>query len=999
MKKKPMMEEYFDTAQEFINKFGEKSILLWQCGSFYECYSLGEKGSEYNILEENKFQIESFRDICCMTVVAKGSQKCRNKQVFMAGFTTANPILLEKHINELMEEGFTVKVIVENGDDIVNKCKKRKELGTFSPGTTFNKSNKEYTNNIMCVWLEIHEKTMLTKEPYILCGSSIIDILTGHSDFIEFKKEGRHILKETSTVFDELENFYAINNPKEIIVIHNFKNEKNIGEIIQFCGFRPQKINIISIHDYHTKTHTEFEKQAYCFTKQNYQQEILSRFYKKAKQDYGMFLETTQLRNYPFSLQSFCFLLDYIYCHNPDLVHQIYEPKYDSNTEKLLLVSHALQQLNVIDTHVDTGPYSSVLKLLNKCITPMGKRLFNKKITNPTTNVLYLNKQYKITEHFIKNFDKFKYIREEFKNIRDTEKLYRKIVLQEAFPCELAIFYKNINSIHKLYQKLLKDNKIKKYLSINFNKEFENICLELTSEFEKLINIDTALNINNKKYDVNFINKGIFEDLDNKYDNYSKYTEKIDRIIKYIDQLLFNYQNTGKHFVKLHTTEKSPPYLELTSARASNLTKVLNQPNFHGYNPNISGIDFSSIKFGSATGGSKKIWGPEFKKLYSDFFVSKGVFHDQLKFSYKSILKKLERFDNHFKIISNFIESIDFILNNAFVAKTNNYCKPKIKKSDSAFFSVKELRHPLIEKINTDTLYIPNDIELGKNTKGILLFGTNAVGKSSLIKAIGISVILAQSGMFVPCSKFTFYPYKKLFTRIIGNDNIFKGLSTFQVEMSEFKVIDEVSDNNSLVLGDELCSGTEMGSAKSLFGSGLYRLDKRKSSYIFATHFHELGRFGIIEKCKYLKMKHMEVFHDNEKDKLIYNRKLQDGLGNNMYGLEVCKYLGFDKEFMELAYQIRKEEFPEYGSITKKKSSKYNNKLKVKCQFCSKPAVDMHHLLPQKDADENGFIGIGHKDHKANTIPLCKKCHHKETINNTKRVAIKTSQGIEYHTV
>ena len=65
-------------------------------------------------------------------------------------------------------------------------------------------------------------------------------------------------------------------------------------------------------------------------------------------------------------------------------------------------------------------------------------------------------------------------------------------------------------------------------------------------------------------------------------------------------------------------------------------------------------------------------------------------------------------------------------------------------------------------------------------------------------------------------------------------------------------------------------------------------------------------------------MKHMEVFHDNQKDKLIYNRKLQDGLGNNMYGLEVCKYLGFDKEFMELAYQIRREEFPEYDSITQK---------------------------------------------------------------------------------
>ena len=72
---------------------------------------------------------------------------------------------------------------------------------------------------------------------------------------------------------------------------------------------------------------------------------------------------------------------------------------------------------------------------------------------------------------------------------------------------------------------------------------------------------------------------------------------------------------------------------------------------------------------------------------------------------------------------------------------------------------------------------------------GILLYGTNAVGKTSLIRAIGINIILAQSGMYVPCSKFVYMPYKSIFSRIIGNDNLFKGLSTFAVEMSELRVI------------------------------------------------------------------------------------------------------------------------------------------------------------------------------------------------------------------
>ena len=99
----------------------------------------------------------------------------------------------------------------------------------------------------------------------------------------------------------------------------------------------------------------------------------------------------------------------------------------------------------------------------------------------------------------------------------------------------------------------------------------------------------------------------------------------------------------------------------------------------------------------------------------------------------------------------------------------------KNQYDDVSYLEAKDVRHVLIEHINKEEAYVPNDISLNKDKNGILLYGTNAVGKSSLIKSIGISVILAQSGMFVPCSEFIYYPYKSIFTRILGNDNIFKG--------------------------------------------------------------------------------------------------------------------------------------------------------------------------------------------------------------------------------
>ena len=113
----------------------------------------------------------------------------------------------------------------------------------------------------------------------------------------------------------------------------------------------------------------------------------------------------------------------------------------------------------------------------------------------------------------------------------------------------------------------------------------------------------------------------------------------------------------------------------------------------------------------------------------------------------------------------------------------------------------------------------------------MLIYGTNGVGKSSINKSIGIAIIMAQSGMFVPASSFTYYPYDAIFTRIIGNDNLFKNLSTFAVEMSECSSIINMSDENSLILGDEVCSGTENKSANSIFAETLLWLEKTKSTY------------------------------------------------------------------------------------------------------------------------------------------------------------------------
>jgi DNA mismatch repair protein MutS len=203
-----------------------------------------------------------------------------------------------------------------------------------------------------------------------------------------------------------------------------------------------------------------------------------------------------------------------------------------------------------------------------------------------------------------------------------------------------------------------------------------------------------------------------------------------------------------------------------------------------------------------------------------------------------------------------------------------------------------------------------------------------------------------------------------------------------------------MADQNSLVLGDELCSGTETESALSIFVAGLQNLHTNRSNFIFATHFHEIINYDEVKALDKLVLKHMAVVYDRELDALIYDRRLCDGPGNRMYGLEVCKSLHLDEDFLENAYQIRAKYFAK--SELSNSPSRYNAlKIRGKCEMCKEElGEEIHHLEHQVDADKNGFIETFHKNHPANLMSVCSKCHdkfHSEKVVKIRRK--KTTKG------
>jgi len=641
----------------------------------------------------------------------------------------------------------------------------------------------------------------------------------------------------------------------------------------------------------------------------------------------------------------------------------------------------------------------------------MGKRKFAYLFLNPTLNENKLNAEYNITDHILSNYN-YNDVKIILQNIRDISKINRQIVLKKISPKSIAQLYTNLHIIKDLYRKIEHDSTIISYLQSNMS-DITNLILftdaliqflDTNLDLKQCEEIDTFQN-----FEINFIKRGINSELDNENQILIDSNDKIECCRNYFNNIIADCEKKTKttEYVKLHETEKNNFNLIATDRRCKLLKSSFKTDTVNlSYNSSYNNIEtsfelnVSGIEFIKQSTSNNAITTPQINALCKNITHSKLKMKDIILKVYLTIIKTLEDYQSNFDCIVNFVTYIDVIYTKAFLAKKYNYCKPVIVEADKSFVDIEDLRHCLIEHIQQNELYVANDIHLGnKNVNGILLYGTNAVGKTSLIRALGISVIMAQSGLYVPASSFKYKPYKYIFTRILGNDNIFKGLSTFAVEMSELRSILRLSEQNSLILGDELCSGTESISATSIFVAGIKQLHERNASFIFATHLHEITKYEEITNLENLACKHMSVFYDNAKDLLIYDRKLRDGQGDNMYGLEVCKSLNLPADFLELAHTIRMKYHPESASVLSLKTTHFNSKkIKGVCEKCNTEiGAEIHHLQHQSRANEDGIIkskGLSfHKNHPANLMTLCHNCHEEYHDDETNHRRVKTSDG------
>ena len=930
-----MVDEYISYQLKSEQKYGKNTIVLYENGSFYEIYGIDNE-------KEKIGDLRRIGQILNISVTRKNKKILENSR--------SNPLLagvpshaINKHLKVLIHNKYTVVFI----EQITSPPEPERALTrVISPTTFISENSNNNTNYLLSLYLESN-KSVSSVNKYLSFGISAIDLTTGECVYYEMKSK----LGDFECIFEELYRFIETYDPKEIVIHLKNQDIYSYEEINEKLELEKRVV--------HNRDSIDSD-----IFKLDWQNQLLANVY--TCESLLTPIETINMEFKNDALISFIILLKFVYEHDEKILKGIMIPKEWDQKKHLILNHNTLYQLNIVPDSTLDNPFAirSLFDILNCTFTPMGKRLMRERILNPIVNEEILNTRYDLLETMIKSPER-ENLDTHLKILIDLDRFIRKMGIGYLQPHELAnldLTLMGIKSVIEICEKIFKTSSFS--LDSVQKKKYETFC----DYFYKTFDLNILLKFMQNNITCSFFNEGVFPELDKIQYDIDEQKKIFEDEAKYLTSLIINdiKKTKNQDLVKFENNERDGYYLGITKKRKEVLMKKL--PKNHKYEFKMQGANNIRIMSEKLTNASKervsledKI-GVEVKKKYLE--VCSSMYDD---------------YNNLFNNINKFIAEVDIIRSNAKSSIYNGYCRPMIKKEDdSSYFKAKGIRHPIIEKIQTGLEYIPNDVELNKS--GILLYGLNGGGKSSLLKSIGLSIIMAQMGMFVPCSSFVYYPFKTLYTRIMGNDNIFKGLSSFAVEMTELRTILKNADSSSLILGDEICRGTEIHSALAIVSSSIKWLSEKGTNFLFSTHLHQLNDLAIINEIENLKKYYIDVtFEDG---KIIYGRKIREGVGENLYGLEVAEHIIEDDDFSKLASSVRKEILNCEDDIYTHKKSKYNSKVFVhKCEICKKSEkelgekLDVHHIKSQCNANEQNMIDTISKNRESNLVVLCKQHH------------------------
>ena len=960
-KKKLITEIYFELQKYFEEKYGKDTIVFMEIGAFFEVY-------EVNNQELSLGKAKEVAEVLNIQLTRKNKSILENsiQNPLLAGVPSVS---FERYLNRLVQaKKYTVVVIKQKGEPPKIQ---RYLANIISPGTNIDYLMEPTENFIASLLIDKN------KEIYSV-GYAAIDVSTGKTLINEI-----HGTREDKTyALDEVFNLLQTYQTSEIIFTFLSK-DIDIDKVLKYLEIEG------NYHYSFSNTRVKISYQNALFEKIFQIKSILSP------------IEYLNLERYPYASESLAILSEFIIDHDPTLLEKMNRPKFLGNLKFMYLGNNPLEQLGIVSKNPSD---MTLLSLIDKTSTAFGKRILKERLLNPICDINIINSRLDLIEKLLPCFRDFE---NSLKQIYDLERILRRIKLKKIHPLELKYLHTSLESIVNLFD-IAKSKDIE--IDESLLKETKSIIAFLSNGFD----LDECAKYTKSQINSNLFKKGLFPNIDKLVEANREYLKELESFVNFIDSL---FEGEDQKYASLGFLETEGYFISLTKSRFSLIEDRLLKSfvTINGKHHFFKDFTFKKLK------NSVKISSKYFEEISSKYIANHAKLINLVKEKYDESIEEIEkRFSFSLEALINFVGSIDVAISGAKCADFYNYTKPSLfEKRKEGFIEAISLRHPVIESNEENGIYIPNDLFFGdskeakkkdhitleasggKEVRGVMLYGINSSGKSSLMKSLGIAVIMAQAGFYVAADEFRMSIVDKLFTRIVSRDNLFKGLSTFSVEMLELKNIFNRADSNSLVLGDEISQGTETQSALAIVASSILKLHKLKSFFMFATHLHQLTQIEEIKNLKEVVFLHLSVKYDEINDRLIYDRKLQTGSGDSLYGLEFAKYLHMDREFIDNAYKIRKnlsKSFSEIELLKRKKRSKYNKNLYLtKCAFCDSPAEDVHHIRAQSEAI-GGKIGHFHKNHRYNLLPLCK--YHHQKIHEGKIVIygfFMSEEGLKLH--
>jgi len=962
-KKRLLTEVYFDLQRHFEQKYGKDALVLMEIGTFFEVYEVNN----------DELKIGKAKEIAELLNI----QLTRKSKAVLEN-SVSNPLLagvpavsLDRYLSRLIAtKKYTIIIVKQKGE---MPHVKRYVANIISPGTNFEYLSEPTENNI--VSLLIDENAGIYS-----VGYAAIDVSTGKTICNEI-----HSTRDDKTyALDEAFNLLQTYSTSEVIITLENK-EIDLEWLVHY-------LELSSLHYTHN---TKRFKIAY-------QNELFKRIFEI--NSFLSAIEFLDLERHPYTTEALAVLIDFIIEHDESIIEKMNRPQFLGNSRYMYIGNNAMEQLSIISRDPSE---MTLLDLIDKTSTAFGKRLLKERLLNPVCDKALLESRYELVEKLMPSIDRFE---THLKQIYDLERIARRIKLRKLHPVELTYIAMSLESILKL----LDDAEAN---GLEIESRLKDETQEMLTVLEETFELEICARFRIEQINDNIFKSGVYPAIDTIVKTQQDEVDKMEKVATHVESLfdkekLFSSSNT--RYTTVSYLESEGYYLNLTKNRFAMIEKQLKDSfvTIDGKHYFFKDFHFKHLK------NAVKVQAPLFEEITRSYETAQVKLVSLVKQRYIESLNLLEnRFSLLLDKLISFIANVDVAISTAKCAKQMNLSRPIIEEGN--FYEAVGLRHPIIEANDERGIYVPNDVYLGENkgtthnhitlnasdgedVLGVLLYGINSSGKSSLMKSIGISVVLAQAGFFVPAVELRFGMYEKLFTRIVSKDNLYKGLSTFSVEMMELKNIFNRADARSLILGDEISQGTETESALAIVSAAILKLLSLRSTFIFATHLHQLGSIPQLQKTKHLIFLHLGIKYDESSDTLIYNRVLQLGQGDSLYGLEFAKSLHMDKEFLKTAQEIR-ESLNHSGSDVKKlrrqKSSKYNKALYLtKCALCDENVEDVHHISEQHKATETGHIEHFHKNHKYNLIPLCKK--HHQMVHEGKIVIsgfMMTSEGLKLH--